>query len=196
MSRAAQTEAEKIRRFGRYARALSLAVIAAAALFALWLAVTILLGPGPAGVRVSLGQFFSTADKITTAGIKVYALLVVALAAGLSLAALLTLRALFADLAAGAIYTAKNVARLRRLGVLTLAMAAAGIVVPVASAALVAAGWIDAASVTRSDHAVGPDPFSLFITGGIILLASWIMEVGRQASDEAEALRREAELVV
>ncbi|HEX6998812.1 MAG TPA: hypothetical protein VF322_11760 [Gammaproteobacteria bacterium] len=196
MSRAAKGEAEKIRRFGRYAHALCLAVIAAAALFTVWLACTILFAPGPAGVRVSLGPYFITADKITTAGIKLYALLVTALVSGLMLAALLALRALFADLAAGAIYTQENVARIRRLGLLTLATAVAGIVVPVASTALVAAGWIDAASVTRSQHAAGPDSFSLFITGGLILLASWIMEVGRQASDEAEALRREAELVV
>jgi hypothetical protein len=38
--------------------------------------------------------------------------------------------------------------------------------------------------------------FAGVITGSLILLASWIMDVGREISDDAEAMRREADLVI
>ena len=31
---------------------------------------------------------------------------------------------------------------------------------------------------------------------GLVLLASWIMEVGRKTQDEADLMRREADLVI
>jgi hypothetical protein len=38
--------------------------------------------------------------------------------------------------------------------------------------------------------------FAGVITASLILLASWIMDVGREISDDAEAMRREADLVI
>ena len=38
--------------------------------------------------------------------------------------------------------------------------------------------------------------FAGVITASLILLASWIMDVGREISDDADAMRREADLVI
>ena len=52
-------------------------------------------------------------------------------------------------------------------------------------------GSVSAAMRPTSGMSIGP-----FITAGIVLLAAWIMDIGRETSDAAAALRKEAELVV
>jgi hypothetical protein len=38
--------------------------------------------------------------------------------------------------------------------------------------------------------------FGGFIPAALVLLASWIMDVGREVSEDAETMRRDAELVI
>jgi hypothetical protein len=38
--------------------------------------------------------------------------------------------------------------------------------------------------------------FDLFVMGTLVTLASWIMDVGRETSDEAAAMRHDADLVI
>jgi len=57
-------------------------------------------------------------------------------------------------------------------------------------------GVIPATAVSFVDFGIRPDSFTLMIAAGLILLVSWIMEIGRRTSEDAEQLRRESELVV
>jgi hypothetical protein len=41
-----------------------------------------------------------------------------------------------------------------------------------------------------------PELFSSFATAGIVLLASWIMDVGLYVKDHADALQHDAELTI
>jgi hypothetical protein len=113
------------------------------------------------------------------------------------LTAVYQLYRLFGNLAAGAIYTPENVRRVRRVGLLWLLSAVLGIVIPVASSALVAFGSLDASTPIGHELAF-PSSQSLgsFVAAGLILLVSWIMDVGLYAKDHADALQRDADLVI
>jgi hypothetical protein len=41
-----------------------------------------------------------------------------------------------------------------------------------------------------------PELFSSFATAGLLVLASWIMDVGRYTKDHADALQHDAELTI
>lgn len=129
---------------------------------------------------------------------KVWVVLVVGVLLATWLTALYQLYLLFGSLAAGAIYTADNVRRLRYVGLLSLLSAALGYAIPVASAALFSVGFIDASFPFKSMFAI-PSPsetLSTLISAGLILLASWIMDVGLYEKDHAAALQRDADLVI
>jgi hypothetical protein len=71
-----------------------------------------------------------------------------------------------------------------------------GILVPFAEAALVGIGFIDPLP-GRAEYAFSmAGTLSSFIAAALILLVAWIMDVGLYEKDQAEALQREAELVI
>ena len=171
-------EVRKIQRVGRYAQACSGLLFVILAVSG---PVTIMLTPPmPAWTR------FATVYTGMSA--------VVAFAIGFT--AIGYLYALFGALSKGEIYTLANVRRIRRLGELTLAFGALQIALPIVSLALLNAGIFPSSAVSVIPIAINPESLTLLLTGGLIMLASWIMEIGRRTSEDAEHLRREAELVV
>jgi hypothetical protein len=102
---------------------------------------------------------------------------------------------LFGSLAAGSIYTADNVRRVRRVGLLWLLWAVLCALIPVTQAALVEFAVVDAFP-GKQDWFSLPEMLSSFAAAGVILLVSWIMDVGLYEKDHAAALQREAELVI
>jgi hypothetical protein len=103
---------------------------------------------------------------------------------------------LFSHLAAGAIFTPENVRRVRHVGLLWLMWTMLGILVPFAEAALVGIGFIDPLPA-RAEYAFSmAGTLSSFIAAALILLVAWIIDVGLYEKDQAEALQREAELVI
>jgi hypothetical protein len=122
----------------------------------------------------------------------------IALMAGIAvwLAALRQLRHLFGNLATGAIYTPENVRRVRNVGLLWLLSAVLSLVIP---ATLMIANSLADASVHIDFDLVFPsfsEAFGTFIAAGLVLLVSWIMDVGLYEKEHADALRHEAELVI
>jgi hypothetical protein len=95
---------------------------------------------------------------------------------------------LFGSLAAGAIYTSENVRRVRRVGFLWLLWAALGVLTPLVWNAFEPPGFQYAVSMA--------DTLSAFVGAGLLLLVSWIMDVGRYEKDCSEALQRDADLVI
>jgi hypothetical protein len=122
--------------------------------------------------------------------------LIMGVVIGVWLAALRQLYRLFGDMAAGAIYTPENVRRVRNVGLLLLLWAVLGLVIP--TALVVARGLIDASVPMDLDRVFPslPELFSSFATAGIVLLASWIMDVGLYVKDHADALQHDAELTI
>jgi DUF2975 family protein len=122
--------------------------------------------------------------------------LILGVVLGVWLAALRELQRLFGNLAAGAIYTPENVRRVRNVGLLLLAWAVLGILLPIA---LVVAHRLIDASVPLDPDQVFPslsELFSSFVTAGLVLLASWIMDVGLYQKEHADALQRDVELTI
>jgi hypothetical protein len=116
---------------------------------------------------------------------------------GLWLAVVYQLYRLFGNLAAGAIYTAENVRRVRHVGILCLLWAVLGVLIPVAWSALVALGFIEPSDPPKLEVWLSwPQSLSSFVAAALILLISWIMDVGLYEKDQAEALRRDADLVI
>ena len=70
------------------------------------------------------------------------------------------------------------------------------VVAPVVSMMLMAARIIEWSQATHSGFSYfSPGNISAFVIAGIVILVAWIMDVGLDVSEEAETLRREAELV-
>ena len=193
-----QSKIGKVRTFGRIARVPCGALFGFGLVGTLGILISVALGPFSGwdnGIGLPGLGSVSTA-QITTPALKVWVFLVVFLLTGASLAVVHQLYRLFGNLAAGAILTPENVRRVRNVGLLTLLSAALEILIPVATAALVTSGFIDASAPISHELVFSWQSVSALISAGLILLASWIMDVGLYEKDHAEALQRDADLVI
>ena len=182
-----------VRRFGRRARVVS----------------AVLLGFGFAGV---LGIFLFLAfgpNQLTTSGNGGASALLVTpftmyLRAAASFGFWLTvgyqLYRLFGNLAAGAIYTPENVRRVRNVSLMWLLFAVLGVALP---AALDLLRQLTDGSPSTSVKQVVVLAYGSFayileslFSAGLVLLASWIMEVGLHEKYSADVLRRDADLTI
>jgi hypothetical protein len=193
-----QSKIRKVRTFGRAARTISAAIFGFGLVGSAGVLLTIVFGPVPgSGGGFDLPGFDGiTTSQLTTISLKAWAFAGVSLMVGLSLAAVHQLYRLFGNLAAAAIYTPENVRCVRYVGLLTLLSAMSGVAIPVATAALVAWGFLDASVPFSSDLAFSAQSLSALISAGLILLASWIMDVGLYEKNHADELRRDADLVI
>jgi hypothetical protein len=179
-----QSKIGKVRAFSRIARFVCSAIFG----FGLVACVFLVL------INV-LGMFLPEVGNITgfTPEQRLGVLPFILLIAGIWLAAVFQLYRLFGNLAAGAIYTPENVRRLRNVGFLWLLLAALGILIPIASATLLSFGF----TVPEGGPAFSwQETLSSFISAGLILLISWVLDVGLYEKDHADALQRDADLVI
>lgn len=200
-----QSKIRKVRAFGRNAR------VVCAALFGLALIGTIIVpliavivrtgtdvGAGSVpGLNNHKGGTFDVLQALLTPlQLLVSVFLIMGVVVGVWLAALHQLYRLFGHLAAGAIYTPENVRRVRNVGLLLLLWAVLGIVIP--TSIVVAHGLIDASVPIDLDRVFPSlsELFGSFATAGLVLLVSWIMDVGLYEKDHADALQRDADLTI
>jgi hypothetical protein len=191
-----QEQLRKVRKFSRVARGACLVLFAVLGILTLWTLGNVAFGPGASGMRVDFGAYSIHGDHFVAPAAKIWGVIVVASVFALLFSGLGRLYLLFGNFLAGDIYTRENVRHIRALGLLAMAMAVFQIFLPMVSWALLQGGVIDASAVTRTSAPLGASALPGFITAGVILLASWIMDVGRNTQDEANTLRRDAELVV
>jgi len=192
-----QSEIRKVRTFSRSARVVCAAIFGFSLVAVIVMLLFVALSPLPgSNMRIDIvGLDGVTAAQLTTPALKMWAVLVMGLMTSVFLAGVYQLYRLFGNLAAGSIYTPENVRRVRRVGLLTLLSAALGIAIPIASGALVTFGLIDASFPINHELAFSSQ-LSSIISAGLILLASWIMDLGLYEKDHADALRRDADLVI
>jgi Protein of unknown function (DUF2975) len=142
------------------------------------------------------GAYDVLRSPLTPLLFKVCWFLVIGVAIGVWLAAVYQLYRLFGNLAAGAIYTPENVRRVRYVGLLWLLWAVLSIVLP--AALIVAHRLIDASVAIDLDRLFPSfgELFNSFVAAGLVLLVSWIMDVGLYEKEHADALQRDADLVI
>ena len=183
-----QSKIRKISRFGRTARVVCAAIFGVGLVSAVVAALGGLFGiffPGP-----------GSAAGLTPVQ-KMWALPFSAMFFGIWLAGMYQLYRLFGNLASGAIYTTENVRRVRNVGFLWLLLAVLGVLIPFALAVLIRIGLVEPSAVPTLEQWLSwPNTVDSFVTAGMILLVSWIMDVGLYEKDHADALRRDADLVI
>ena len=200
-----ETEAQirNVKKFGRYARQFCMLIGVVVGLSMPVSVASVLASGHWAGTRIRFGPYSVTGDHLTPP-VQAWSILVSTLTFSILLWGVFHLYRLFRNLEAGEIYTKANVLHIRRVGLVAMAMAVVQILFPALTFALIEVGFIDRNLLTIANPAdgnggilvFGPGSFSGFVTAGLVLLVSWIMDVGRETSDEAAALRREADLVV
>ncbi len=157
---------------------------------------------GNAGGRIDVGAIYSVnVELLNTASGKLWAFAVVTVVVALFACTLLHVYRLFRQLEAGSIYTKQNVYHLRQIGWLSMAIAVIQLLLPLLAFALAEMNLISGMLVPLASPDNGAPLFvgqSLagVITASLILLASWIMDVGREISDDADVMRRDADLVI
>ncbi len=192
-----QIRVSRVRKFSRVARWICSGVLTFIALVSAWALFSILAGPTDNHFRVELGGISFTGDQIDTIALKVWLTLLLGVGLYITSRLLWLLHGLFGNLARGEIYTQGNVQRLRTVGWLILSAACLQVVVPVITIMLLATRVIEWSQATHNANSyLNAGSVSAFVIAGIIMLVSWIMDVGLEVSEEAETLRREAELVV
>jgi hypothetical protein len=196
-----QSKIRKVRAFGRNARSVC------AALFGLGLVGSVVVlfivvrshVPAPNGGNGGVydgGVYDILTSPLTPLQLKVWWLLSLGVALGVWLAAVHQLYRLFGNLAAGAIYTPENVRRVRYVGLLWLLLAVLNIALP--ATLVVANGFFDAPVPIDLDRLFPSfgELLNSFAAAGLVLLVSWITDVGLYEKEHADALRRDADLVI
>lgn len=194
-----QSKIRKIRAFGQNAR------IACSVLFSVGIVVCAIflltMFIGVFGVlhkseNSDGGTFDLIMSPLTPLLLKLCFFLATSIAIGVWLAAVFQLYRLFGSLASGAIYTSENVRRIRYVGLLWLLWAVLGIAIP---ATLAVAHRLIDASVPIDFARISPSFSELlnsFVAAGLVLLVSWIMDVGLYEKEHADELRRDADLTI
>ncbi len=199
-----ETEARirTVQKFGKNARQFC---ALAATLFVITLMTSwaqIVAGPRMPDTSIRLGtNIIINTDQLLTVSSKLWAFVVATIVLGMLLGILFRLYRLFQQLEAGSIYTKQNVLYLRQVGWLSMASAVLPVVLSLVSLWFSESGFIDVTPLTATASDGGPTmlvglSLAGVVNASLILLASWIMDVGTQVSDDAEAMRREAALVI
>lgn len=199
-----ESKVRKVRAFGRKARIVTLVMGVIVFIGLAMLLVVLIYDFGRAGTDVGGvapggrigGRTYVLRALLTPQQFAVTMSLMIVVSGAISLAFFRQLYRLFTNLAAGEIYTPGNVGCLRNLGLLLLLGAVLGVVIP--TAVVVARGLLDA-SVPIDVDLIYPSLDQLFwsfATAGLVLLASWIMDIGLCVKNQADALQRDAELTI
>jgi hypothetical protein len=173
----AETRLAKVRRLSRFGNAACIVLMIATSLglcFVIWGAFTFPdatcdFGAGPLPcASLTIGA------RALTFGL-------LAAGAALFLKAMYHLMQLFNNYARGEIFTRESVTQIRRIGTTLFVLGAFQIAVLVATLAL-----LSARQIAWPDHRPIPVPFVAFVAGGLIMLISWVMEIGTDLREENE----------
>jgi hypothetical protein len=184
---------QKIRRSGVWGRNIASCLIAFALVEVTFMCLLVARGGVP-GQVISLGpyQFPSTALEPWSG--RVYVASMLATFSALAIASLYLIRAVFSDLALGNIFCGANVRRIRNLGWVAIAIGIFYLLLPLTKTAyFMLASQADIAFRDETTLFVG---LGQIVSGGLYILLSWIMAVGLGVREDAEELRRDAELVI
>jgi Protein of unknown function (DUF2975) len=187
------SQVQKIMRWSALARNITSVPIAFGGVGLVVMFVVIAMG-GVTGQKVFVGPYIFTPGALEPWSARLYVMLMLLAGGALAMAALLQIRAVFADLARGNIFCDANVRRIRNLGWLTIAGGIGCWLIPVTNAAYFMLSGHD--DIAFRDEPTLFTGLGQIVSGGLYLLLSWIMAVGLGVREDAEELQRDAELVI
>lgn len=176
MNTRAQTPLEKIQKVSKIVR-MGCKIFGGLALFSiLLLLVMIITGKGAwpldGGDKIPMNQF--------TTGAKILAITVVILGSAVAFKGIYHLHKLFANYAKGEIFTTGCVAQIKQLGI-TFLLAGGLSILELPVGPILIKLCKPATATVVFDY-----PFFSLLTGGLIILLSWVMDAGRGLREEGE----------
>ena len=188
MNKVTVEQIRKIQTFSAIARTCCTVLAVGCLALTAWLAFRLLSGTLGVTDRISIGSYVITGSEMHGVGIKTWFLISIAAATAIVVGMIYLLREVFVNLARGEIFTAANVHRIYLIGVLILCMGVWQFLVP----------FVATIVLSDATHRIRHYSFWLtpFAVGALIILVSWIMNVGLGVSEEAAELKRDADLVV
>ena len=187
------SQVRKIMRASVWARNITSCLVAFALVGVTFMCVLVAMGGAP-GQKIVVGSYIFSQAAIEPWSARVYVMLFVAIAGAMAIASLFLIRSVFEDLARGNIFCEANVRRIRNLGWLAIAIGIGAWLLPFTNAAyFMLTGH---AGITFASEPPFFSGLGQIVSGGLYLLLSWIMAVGLGVREDAEELRRDAELVI
>jgi Protein of unknown function (DUF2975) len=187
------SQVRKIMRASVWARNITSCLIAFALVGVTFMCVLVAMGGTP-GQRIFIGSYIFSQAAIEPWSARVYVMLFAVIAGAMVIASLFLIRAVFEDLARGNIFCEANVRRIRNLGWLAIAVGICALLLPFMNATyFMLTGH---AGITFRSEPPFFSGLGHIVSGGLYLLLSWIMAVGLGVREDAEELRRDAELVI
>jgi hypothetical protein len=187
------SQVQKIRKGGVWGRNITSCIIAFAIVGVSVICLLAAMG-GVQGSTISMGPYKFPSTALEPWSARVYVLSMLAGFGAMAIASLYLIRAVFTDLALGNIFCESNVRRIRNLGWLAIAIGIYYWLIPLTYAAYaMLAGPLGFTSRDEPTFYVG---IGQIVSGGLYILLSWIMAVGLGVREDAEELRRDAELVI
>jgi hypothetical protein len=196
-----QNRLGKVQRFGRVARNACTALLAFVALLAAPYGIfTVVTASNSTRLDLDLGLLAFRGDHIDSLSVKTWLIAIFSSVLLIFLRSLWLIRRVFGNLARGQIYTRGNVRLLHALGLLMMIGACLPAIVLPVDILLTETQMISVPTTSHFTLSVSSGALmaalSTFATAGIVILISWIMDIGLAVSEEADELRRDSELVV
>ena len=187
------SQLQKIRTSGVWGRNIASCLIAFAIVEMTFMCLLVAKGGVP-GQVVSLGPYQFPSSALEPWSGRAYIASMMATFSALAIASLYLIRGVFSDLALGNIFCVANVRRIRSLGWVAIAIGIFYWLLPLTKAAYsLLAGQ---AHITFRDETTLFVGLGQIVSGGLYILLSWIMAVGLGVREDADELRRDAELVI
>lgn len=187
-------QVHKVMRASAWARAISTFVIATM-FAALTVAMFSLLAGMPApNFRFSISAYVFSHESLQSLPVKIYVVAFTLLVAALAIGFVYLLRRVFANLARGDIFCDANVRNIRHMGTLMIVGGLLAWIAPLVNATIFRV--VGHEGIEYRDVPIVTSGLAPFAYGGMLILLSWIMAVGLGVREDAEELRRDAELVI
>lgn len=177
--------------WGRRICTVAIFMMLAALLIAMFVVIT---GRPYTNFKFSISPYVFSPDSLRSLTVKIWIVAFTSLAATLAIGSIYLLRSVFANLARGEIFCEANVRAIRNIGLLIIGSGLLVWIAPLAHATIFMFAGHD--GIGFRDVTIGTDGLAPFAYGGMLILLSWIMAVGLGVREDADELRRDAELVI
>jgi hypothetical protein len=191
-------QVQRVVRASVWARRITTFLMAVMVAGLIWATFFVFTASPTSGAKIKIAQYVFTATALQFWAVKLWVMLFNAVVGALGFAFFYLLRSIFTNLSRGEIFCAPNVRHIRGLGLLLIAGGVLQWLMPFANSFYFMLTGYDKISSREfvRNYTFDFDAFMPFAYGALMILLSWIMAVGLGVREDADELRRDAELVI